>query len=297
MWDRWRTWADRRAVSFFQSAEWAEALVRHYPFYRPEPIETSRFFLPMIRHHRLGWLSDSLYSMPFMTTGGLLAEEGDEVEAWRSAIETLSRKSVGSVVLSLPPRTEIRDDLRGFRKLSAHTHLIDLSEGWEAVYSRFRKSCKEAIRRAERQGVGIHVATHPADLEVHWRLIEPLFPKWRPNPPIKRAFLEDLVGLPQARLYIARVGDRSVLSLLAFVQGGEIFLWQSARTETDFPPGASNLLTARILEDACREGCRLLNFGGSIGESKIERYKEAYGAVRTPWTVLKRVHRAFFWKR
>lgn len=297
MWDRWRTWADRRAVSFFQSADWAEVLVRHYPFYRPEPIETNRFFLPMIRHHRQGWLSDSLYSMPFMTTGGLLAEEEDETDAWRSAIETLSRKSVGSVVLSLPPRTEIRDDLRRFRRLSAHTHLIDLSGGWETVYSRFKKSCREAIRRAERQGVAVHVENDPEGLEVHWRLIEPLFPKWRPNPPILRPFLEDLVKLPQTRLYLARVEGRPVLSLLAFIQGGEIFLWQSARTETEFPPGASNLLTARLMEDACSEGCRLLNFGGSLGESKIESYKEAYGAVRTPWSVLKRVHPAFFWKR
>lgn len=290
MWDQWRNWADKRAISFFQSAEWAETLVRNYPFYRPEPVMGKTYFLPLLRRRRFGWLSDSLYGMPMMTTGGVLTEEGDFEKAWSEVGESLLRKQVGNIVLTLPAKESRVPYLEGWIRVEATTHLIDLSPGWETVYSRFNKSCKEAIRRAIRLGVQISREENEIGIETHWSLIRTQFEKWNPDPPITPALIRDLAKLRQTRLYVARIDGHAVLSMLSFVYGGEIFLWQSARSLEDFPPGTSNLLTSTLFREACESGLRTANFGGSVGDSKIERYKEAYGAVKTPFAILKRTH-------
>ncbi len=288
MWDRWRNWAKQYGISFFQSAEWAETLVHHYPFYRPEPIDSDDCFLPLLRQRRFGWLSDSLYGMPFMSTGGLLTSEENRSGAWATVSGQIKKKQVGSIVLCLPPQSPPPPELQGFEVIEQATHLIDLSEGWETTHSRFNKSCKEAIRRAERLGVQVAREENEAGVEDHWALISQQFEKWKPNPALTRAFIHDLVRLPQSRLYLARVEERAVLSMLAFEFGGEIFLWQSAKTQQDFPPGTSNLLTSTLFREASEAGTEAANFGSSLGNPKIERYKEAYGAVKTPYLILKK---------
>ncbi|MCA9424037.1 MAG: GNAT family N-acetyltransferase [Candidatus Omnitrophica bacterium] len=297
MWNQWRNWAERYATSFFQSAEWAETLIRHYPFYHPEPIHSENYFLPLIRHKRWGWISDSLYGMPLMSTGGLLAADGDREEGWRRTLAILARKQVGTTVLSLPTATGPVTPPDGFQSLEESTHLIDLRPGWDSVYSGFKKSCKEAIRRAGRLGVEVQREENPEGVEAHWSLITGEFEKWRPNPPITREFIKDLVNLPQARLYLALVEDRPVLSLLSFVYGGELFLWQSAKASIEFPPGTSNLLSSTLFREACEEGVQTVNYGTSLGNRSIEKYKESYGAVKTPYMILKRVHPFVRWIR
>jgi hypothetical protein len=180
--------------------------------------------------------------------------------------------------------------MKGFQQWEESTHLIDLSGGWDRVYSRFNKSCKEAIRRADRLGVTVSREENESGISAHWDLIQGQFEKWEPSPPLKIEWIRDLVGLPQSRLYVARRESRPLLSLLAFVGGGEIFLWQSAKVGEGFSPGASNLLTSELLREACEEGIQTLNYGASLGNPRIESYKESYGAVKTSFAILKRVH-------
>jgi len=289
--DRWRDWETRGGrSSFFQSANWADLLVRHFPRYSPAPVETESLFIPLIRHKRCGWLTDSLYGMPMMTTGGIFTREPLTEVLWNEVLSLLAGIKVGTVVVSLPVGVEPPAPSHGFQRKTATTHLLSLENGWEEIWRRFDRHCRTEVRKALKLGVTFRRDESPEAVEAHWNLVSAQFDKWKPDPKPTKEFVREAVELPEGRLYQAWTEDRLVVSLLAFVDAGEIFFWQGARTGTDFPKGANNLLFSEVIRLSCEENLRVVNFGASLGNRSIERFKEDFGALKTEYTILKRTH-------
>lgn len=288
--ETWKSRSENCAESFFQTADWASLLVRHFPQYRLAPIETKDFFIPLIRERRYGWFSDSLYGMPMMTRGGVLAEKTLGKTDWEGVYSTLMERGVGTVVISTPPFGNPPIPSNRIRTSTGSTHVVHLEGGWPDVESRFERRCRKAIRRAGEEGVEVSRDRSDQAAHAHWELIRSRFEEWKPNPKMTYEFIRDCVQYPNGRLYLARKKDRTVGTVLGFASRSELFLWQGSRAREEYPIGTENLLIARMIEDACAEGIRTVDLGASLGDPGIEKFKESFGAEKTEYTILKWTH-------
>jgi hypothetical protein len=126
-------------------------------------------------------------------------------------------------------------------------------------------------------------------VEAHWAIVRDQFAKWKPTPEPTLEFVREASQCEYGRMYQAVQNGGVVVSLLAFAYAGELFFWQGARS-VNCPKGANNLLFSEVIRSACEDGFKTVNFGGSIGDSGIERFKEDFGAVKTPYAILRRTH-------
>jgi hypothetical protein len=288
--ERWREWEKGRAVNFFQTAEWAELLARHYPQFTLAPLEGDHFFIPLVHSRRWGWLSDSYYGMPLMTTGGVLFAETPSETLWREARLRLSNLTAGSVVVVFPPG-EVPPSGDLFEVEERTTHLVSLEGGWDEVWNRYKQRGRTSVRKAEDLGVTVQRDEGEDAIRAHWEIIDAHLPLWKPNPTPTFEFVRDAARSSAGRLYIARCSGNVVGSILVFAHGKEVFFWQSGRVLEDPPHGTSNMLMSAPLKEACEEGCyERANLGASLSIPAIEAFKESLGAKRAVYYILKRVH-------
>ncbi len=292
----WREWGSRESVPFFQTLEWAELLARHDPRYELRPISGSGFLIPLMRRRRCGGLVDSYYGLPLMTPGGILLEREGDQAVWTRAYQALSDLRAVTLTVVFPPEASPPPSDR-FEWEEGSTHLIPLEGGWEAVWARFLQRGRTATRKAENAGVTARRDESESAIRAHWEIIRSRLPEWGLNPAPTPELVRDALRTSAGRLYQAEQDGRVVVTVLVFARGHEVFFWQGARVAADPPPGATNLLYARILEDACAEGFECANLGASLGNPDIEKFKESLGGVKTPFRILKKTHPLVKWGR
>ncbi len=285
----WRHWQECSVATFFQTYEWACLLSRHFPFLEPAPLAGEGWFIPLMRHRRWGWLSDSLYGMPFMTPGGVLRDHELEEREWIHLFEALRRRWVGTMAIVLTPENSAPPH-EGFSQETLTTHIVDLSGGWDAVWSRYDRKARTATRKAALLGVTTRVGKGEQDVRCHWEIVRSHFTDWKPEPEPTFDFIRDAALSTAGRLYLAEHEGQVVGSVLVLAYGQEVFFWQGARLPQSRLPGLTNLLYSRVLQEACEQGYRRANLGASLGIEKIEFFKDSLGGRAVPYTVLKRVH-------
>jgi hypothetical protein len=285
----WRQWQDRSASTFFQTFEWASLLSRHFKFLEPSPLTGEGWFIPLMRRRRWGGFSDSLYGMPFMTPGGILRDHELGALEWGQVFAAVCQRHAGTVAIVLTPGDTVPPQ-EGFTQEVHTTHVVDLEGGWEAVWARYRQKARTAARKAGLLGITIRSGTGDQDIRSHWEIVRSHFPDWKPDPEPTSEFVRDAASLPMSRLYLAEHQRVAVGSVLVFVFGKEVFFLQGARLPQSSLPGVSNLLYSKVLEDACAQGFERANLGASLGNRRIEAFKESLGGRKVPYMVLKRVH-------
>lgn len=285
----WREWESQSACSFFQTYEWASLLDRHFPFLEPFPVACESWFIPLMRSRRWGWLSDSLYGMPFMTPGGILREHELDGDEWHQLFEELRWRQVGTIAIVLTPE-DAAPEHEGFSQETLTTHLVDLTGGWEAVWARYRQKARTATRKAELLGITIRPGEGEEDIHHHWEIVKAHFGEWEPKPEPTFEFVNDAAKSAAGKLYLAEHEGMVVGSVLVFSSGQETFFWQGARLPDCSLPGISNLLYSKVLQDACEHGFARANLGASLGNPRIEAFKQSLGGQKVPCTVIKRVH-------
>lgn len=285
----WCDWGTDRSATFFQAIEWAETIAAHFPGYSPAPLRIGNCLIPLMRFHRWGWLSDSLYGLPFMTPGGILCGSEPSLADWESCFEALNNLQIGSLAVAFPFGTEIPETLMGSIELHA-THVIDLQEGWDSAWKHYTQKGRTSTRKAENLGVEVIQSKQADSLKEHWKIIQSCEEIWKPDPKPTHEFVQDLLKLAAARLYLAMFEGEVKASVLVFIHSREVFFWQGARKSEGCPHGIVNLLYTRVLQDACRESIPYANLGGSLGMEDLVRFKESFGARAFPVPVFKRKH-------
>ncbi|NUN96813.1 MAG: GNAT family N-acetyltransferase [Candidatus Omnitrophica bacterium] len=294
--DAWREWGNREPVPFFQTLEWAELIARHCPRYELCPIAGSGFLIPLMRQRRWRGLADSYYGLPLMTSGGVLLEREADQAIWTRAYQALSDLRAAALTVVFPPG-ESPPPSDWFEWEEGSTHLIPLEGGWESVWARFLQRGRTATRKAETVGVVARRDHSETAMQAHWEIIRSHLPEWGLDPAPTPDLVRDALRTSAGRLYLAEHEGRVVVTVLVFARGREVFFWQGARVAADPPPGATNLLYARVLEDACAEGIERANLGASLGNPDIEKFKESLGGVKTPFRILKKTHSLVKWGR
>jgi hypothetical protein len=287
--ERRKAWDDVVAscgyATFFHTRAWAELFATTLGTWAPDPVvfefsDGNVAVLPLMRRldseHRES-------TVPGMYGGPLFSRppsedhlDGFEAHLWYKDIFILDS-----------PFTPYRWDPDGLVKWRFHTHIADLSGGFDEAWSRYRTNVKRNIRKAEAAGVEIHAGTSTADLQAYYEVYEDSLRRFGDD---LRSFyparlFENLRAIPgfgrDVQLSLASVDGRVVSGLVMLRWANTAIAWHYSTRPGDLGSHACPLLLRDAMQRACAEGFRWFDFLVSGSLKGVAHFKEGFGTRRT----------------
>ena len=230
------------------------------------------------------------YSLPYDTYGGPVSTNGFKV----SFDEVVKALDVPSVRLVDYSQVCAKSD-SNVEKTS--THLIDLSDGYDAVRSRYTKMNHRAIKQAGQRGLRIKLVEKEEDLPAFHRLYCNTCSKHGTRPLPLRFFesiFRTMVPKKMARFYVAIHGGGVIASNLVLYYKNRAYDWAWAYDETYLYLRPTNALIDRAIRDAAAAGAVSFNLGSSPSNGKgIIDFKENFGAMKYTYDIITKFGKCF----
>jgi CelD/BcsL family acetyltransferase involved in cellulose biosynthesis len=271
------------ACTFYHSRIWAESLAATFPRMSFRCIVAEQNgavtgFLPFFYLKR-GPVRTA-WSMPFGTYGGPAALDAETTAALVEAY---------AVTLSAPRVVEAGwvdfDNFPcggGWERQTLETHLIDTSMGFDALWGHIiERQRKKRARRAERLGVTVRRARSAADAHRYYEIYSQRVDEWGGGIRYPERLFEELLGRSGdfARLYVAEHDGSIVGGHFNFYYKEKVTAWNGITTQESNHLQPGTLLYMYCLKDACAEGYKVYNLGGSLNKQSLIDFKESLGGV------------------
>lgn len=271
-------------ASFFHTRAWAELFEKTLGTWKSDPVavefsDGNVAVLPLVRRvdseHRESMVP-GMYGGPlFLKTPTEEHLEGFQGHLWFKDIFVLDN-----------PFAPFNWDPDGLIKWRMHTHLTDLSQGFDEVWGRFRTNVKRNIKKAEAANIEIRVGTSVDDIRQYFDVYEATLPRFGDNLrsfyPI--AFFEHLAALPQfgteIKVTLASVEGRVVSGLIMLNRGDNAVAWHYSTRPDDLDTHACPLLLRNAMQEAASNGIRWFDFLVSGPLKGVAHFKEGFGTIR-----------------
>jgi hypothetical protein len=286
-WDH--AWERCAYATYFHSRAWAELWERYTKGrIRPAPL-TVRFadgaavILPTSRRRVAAGLASIVESSPAGTFGGWIS--ADEVgPAHAQALAAMLVRSRHGLRWRLNPYDPHATALRPRGASNDSTRALDLTDGFEAVFHRWSKGHRAAVKQARREGLTVRLAQSADDWRSYGRVYDDSVRRWGAAASVVySARLFELLhetASPHVRLWLAADGERVVAGAICLYARRHVVYWHGAALEDYFAKRPANLLVHAAIEDACQRGLRWFDFNPSGGHEGVEQFKSHFGAKR-----------------
>lgn len=271
------------AGTIYHSRVWIESLAATFPRWSLRCIVSERDgtvtgFLPYFFLKRGPFRT--AWSMPFGTYGGPATLDGESTAALVDAYaDTLSAPRVVETGW-----VDFADSFcgEGWKRQTLETHLIDISMGFEALRGNvIERQRKKRARRAERLGVSVRRARSAADVHRYYEIYTQRVDEWGGGFRYPERLFEELLGRSgdYARLYVAEHDGAIVGGHFNFYYKEKVTAWNGMTTQESNHLQPGTLLYMCCLRDACAEGFKVYNLGGSLNKQSLIDFKESLGGV------------------
>jgi len=282
--------AECRNATFYHSRAWVESLADTYPgmtfrcLVAREAGSPCGFFPYFVL--RRGPLLTA-WSMPFGAYGGPIATNDRCAEELRLAYASVLA-STGVINASWIDFYG-KDSLAGWDSRTTSAHLIDLSHGFESLWTdTIDNQRKKRTRRARRLGVTVRRGDAGDDLKRFHEIYCGRLTSWGENTrhPLKlfATLLER--GGDRVRLYVAEHDGRIVGGHFNFYWKNTVTAWNGFTMPESNPFQPGTLLYVECMKQACDEGFDTYNLGESLGKDSLIAFKESLGGVPYDYRVL-----------
>jgi hypothetical protein len=237
--------------------------------------------LPLLSYRALGWFRGFESMIPGVY-GGPIAERPlsvAEVDAIldRTADLTAAQLRVfGNPYLDafVVPRDEAHES----------THVIDLRDGFEAVFARFHTNHRRTYRAARERGLTVDRARTIDDFRAYFEIYRKDRARWgddaRTDDPFSLFEIIHRREDPNMVLWLARLEGRIVAGDLWLYWNRHNVGWHGAADPAYFSFHPTNFLVTEIIRDACARGDRWCDLNPSAGLEGVSAFKDAFGAER-----------------
>lgn len=186
-------------------------------------------------------------------------------------------------------RVEVRAPLTGGSATgpTSYRHVINLEDGPDAVFKRFRRNVRQQVRQAEEKGVTVRQATRPEDLtetfySLHVRNRRRLGVPVQPRR-FFRMLWDSVVGKGLGLVFIAEVDGRPVAAHVCLAWNGIMTDKFSASDDAAWALRPNHLIIWNALQTACQMDCKSFDFGRTEASNEgLRTFKKMMGAVEEP---------------
>ncbi len=286
LWDR--VVACSEHATFFHTSTWAHIIVRTFPDYH---VATKGYVLddntvvivPIVgtreRNRLFGWY-ESVFPGGY---GGPVAERQLTPSETEQIYRALPDAATAYIHLMGNPFRAI-DSPPNYANTPQHTHVLDLTTGYDKLYSEFVSDKKRCIKKAQKSGVTIGMAECEQDFRDYFAVYQDTLRRWGETTLVSYPYdLFEQMYRSQSdaiKLWLARIDGKIVSGKVLFYHNGGALYWHGATLERFFDHQPSTLLMAEIIRDACERGLAYFDFGPSGGLKGVERFKEGFGAQK-----------------
>lgn len=287
--------ADPRAT-LYHHPRWIEALSAAYPRFSASYLvleedgeATGMIPLAEATQYRLR----EVVSMPFGTHGGPVLAPGATAEGVRALTLAFMEQLRGVRTFRfemtvLDPPAFVRETLNshlGKHFISSSTLFLDLTPGAEAIWEGYDQRLRRNVRRAAGAGVTVREETAVTGMASFFELYRaqaktrPI--AWHHSSTALGAIVGALGN--DVRIWIAgHEGTDLCAQLVLHHAHREIHFWLSGASPESRSVSAFHYLLHNIIQDASRKGYATCDFGSSMGDRGVERFKRSFGAVDRP---------------
>jgi hypothetical protein len=276
-------------TTFFQTPYWAELFSSCFPDRFRTATRRFRFqddtvviFPLTIKRHMSGLLRIA-FSMPGSTFGGWLTPT-PLLPGHESAILRYLQ-GYSNLIVRENPLNPIRETIVNGSFKDDYTQIIDLRDGYQAVWERTAFGHKKAVRRALRRGVQIREAVDLKEWEEYYEMYIASIDRWKKRNIYtgvsydRRFFLKIRQLDPSLRkLWIATLADRCIAGVLCFYWNRHAVAWHGAGLSEYFSYYPNNLICDRAIAHADDAGFRWFDCNPSSGLSGVDAFKQSLGA-------------------
>ena len=278
---------DDDEATFFHTTGWTTALSEGLGSWSPLYVaawENDRLVagVPLMVGRRGGF--SMIRSMPFGTYGGVLLASGAPSGAIEAVLERLvtlgSSPSVASLVfVDLPGRFRGAADARGLPAVEEEAQIVRLDRPYDEIWSAFRPSARNKIRKAEKAGVTVRRGSTADDFGAYHDMLVECSRRWGTRVEFGCSFFTALGRLDAnvVQLWIAEHEGRIIGGDLNFALHDVIVNWGNVSRDTARQLAPNNILHATGIERGVAEGAHLFDLGSSAGIAGVEAFKRAFG--------------------
>jgi len=284
-WDQYYLECDY--ATYFHSREWAEIWMAYSRgAVNPKPLlvrfsDGQEVILPLSVRTVWRGVLEMYESSPAGTFGGWISRGRITPVHARLLLNYLRRKKDG-LYFRANPFDDTTSSLGQGAAYPDVTHVLDLREGFDAVYAGISRGHKSAANKATSAGVTIEQASGPEDWEEYYEVYQDSIRRWGRHATSKydRALFSELQRRksPSIKLWIARYGNQIISGAVCFYSKTHAVYWHGAALETYFHLRAPTLLMREIIKAACDEKRLWFDFNPSGGHKGVQVFKERFGA-------------------
>jgi lipid II:glycine glycyltransferase (peptidoglycan interpeptide bridge formation enzyme) len=212
--------------------------------------------------------------------------------------EIARRKNASEASFTLPPHCDdsVTDSLTSagyVEEMSQLTHILNVEDGYEAVWKIYDKGTKEAVRQARRSGVTIRETEGEAELTYFYKLYLAQM-KWFGSTPKPYSLFRYLQTSPIASFIVAEVEHQIIGAMLFLHFNSHVRLWCQASDREFLKCRPNNAIFDYVIQWSCKNSCRLVDFGASPpGNKGLVSFKEDWGAKGAWFSTFTRLHSAW----
>lgn len=163
----------------------------------------------------------------------------------------------------------------GFRNSPVHmmhpelSWMLDISKSEEDILKGMRKTTRNLVRRAERDGVKVTESGNKADIDRFYEIHTQTVSRHGFTPFSKKYLLQEFDALSTDReisVFFANYGDKDLSSAIITFYGQTAFYHHGASLASKIP--VSYALIWEAIRAAKKRGCKVFNFWGIVPEEK-----------------------------
>ena len=281
--------ASGQPYRFSHRAAAGRAFEAAYPEYSYEPYRVTYrdgtvALAPLVRAQRRLHALTRMLSMPLGLEGTPVVREGNltsaHVAGLFDALDDCGCLTLHGGAGGSPPA--------GGNSVSETTHILDLSVGFEALWSdSFSPTNRNKVRKAEKRGIDVREEP-PAELaDTYYEIYAEASGKWGyAVPPYPRSLFQALFDSGDAELWLAREDGTPVAGSILLRGSQDVLYWSTAILPGKQQLAPNNALLAAAIRSACEREVAYLDFGASKGLPGLEKFKQSFGAQAREYTVV-----------
>jgi lipid II:glycine glycyltransferase (peptidoglycan interpeptide bridge formation enzyme) len=216
--------------------------------------------------------------------GGLFSESDITIDDFKSIVNDIVGGRNLSLFMNLSS-SKLSSQIKEAWKVKdewSYVHLLNL-EGKDFEYiwkNKFEKNTRKKIRKALKNNIKIRKADSLEDFKTFYNIYVRASQKWGyKTPPVPFKLLKNLYKYAPShtKLSLATKDDKIIAGCLSFPYSKTIYCYMSAFLPEYGTFNPNRLLHSELIEYACQEGYKYVNFAASGNLKHIRRVKEEFG--------------------
>lgn len=174
---------------------------------------------------------------------------------------------------------------------SDFTQAINLEPGFETILQHWSDTHRRSVRKAERSGLTVRVASTHRDWQDYFELYQHSKQRWGQTTQSVHSWklFELLQALPDQTvcLWMVHHQGKPIAGAICFYHQRHAVYWHGAADASYFEHRPMHRLFHHVIQDSCARQLRWFDFGPSGGLAGVVAFKDGFGVQRLPANLLR----------